>query len=54
MIRFSGALSHADLEVEPPRQEASLAQNADDGVEALGVVGHDLQQIAATRLLAVS
>ena len=54
MICSSGALCHTDLEVEPPRKEASLAQNTEDGVEALGVVRHDLQQLAATRLLAVS
>ncbi|TNN53394.1 hypothetical protein EYF80_036381 [Liparis tanakae] len=43
----------ADLEVEPPGQEAVLGQNADDGVEALGVVGHDVKQLAAARLLPV-
>lgn len=32
-----------DLEVEPPGQEASLAHNTDDGVEALGVVRHEVQ-----------
>lgn len=43
-----------DLEVEPPGQEASLAHNTDDGVEALGVVRHEVQQLAATRPLTVS
>ena len=43
-----------NLEVEPPRQEASLSQNTDDWIEALGVVGNDVQQFTAARLLPIS
>lgn len=43
-----------DLEVDPPRQEASLAQNTDDGVEALGVVRNNVQQLTAACLLPIS
>lgn len=42
-----------DLEVEPPGQEASLAHNADDRVETLGVVGHDVEQLTAACLLSI-